>query len=75
METKGAKILKNAKTHWISMLSFARCVMVEHKILLMKMAIDGLTNDKAKTNFDLFVMCKFYWGLLPFSHCYNQSTT
>jgi hypothetical protein len=75
MEFKGAKILRNAKAQQISMLPFVRCVMVEHRILLMKMAIDGPTNDKEKANFDLFMMCKFYWGLLPFSHCYNQSTT
>ncbi len=53
METKGARILKNVKTHWISMLSFAQCVMAEYKSLLVKMALDAPTNDKAKTNFDL----------------------
>ncbi len=53
METKGAKILKNVKTHWISMLSPTWCVMVEYRILLMKMALDGPTNDKAKENFKL----------------------
>ncbi len=54
METKGAKILKNVEIHWISMLSFAQCVMVEYKILLMKMALDDPTNEKTKANFDLF---------------------
>ncbi len=49
METKGAKILKNV----ISMLSLAWCVMVKYKTLLMKMALDGPTNDKAKANFEL----------------------
>jgi hypothetical protein len=50
METKGAKILKNFKTCWISMYSLVLCVMVECKTLLMKMAIDGPTNDKANVN-------------------------
>jgi len=39
------------------------------------MAIDGTTNDKAKQIFDLFVMCRFYCGLLPFPHCWNQFAT
>jgi hypothetical protein len=46
METKGAKNLK--------MLSSTKGVMAKYKTLLMKMAIDGPTNDKAKANFDLF---------------------
>jgi hypothetical protein len=29
METKGAKIFKNVKTHWIFILSFVGCVMPE----------------------------------------------
>jgi hypothetical protein len=35
------------------MLSLAQCVMAEYKTLLMNMAFDAPTNDKAKTNFDL----------------------
>jgi len=54
METNRAKILKNVKTHWIYMLSLAQCVMVEYKILLMKMALDDPINEKTKANFDLF---------------------
>jgi hypothetical protein len=53
METKGAKILKNVKTCWKFMLSFARRVMAKYKTLLMKMVLDGPTNEKAKVNFDL----------------------
>jgi hypothetical protein len=45
METKGAKILKNIKTCWRSMLFFARCVMAKYKILLMKMTFDAPIND------------------------------
>ncbi len=45
METKGAKILKNVKACWISMLFFARCVTAKYKILLMKMTFDVPIND------------------------------
>ncbi len=53
METIEAKILKNVITRWINMLSLAKHVMVEYKTLLMKMAIDNPSNEKAKANFDL----------------------
>ncbi len=53
METNGAKILKNLKTRWIFMMSHIRRLMVKYRTLLMKMALDAPTNDKAKTNFDL----------------------
>jgi hypothetical protein len=53
METNGAKILKNLKTRWIFMMSHIRHLMVKYRTLLMKMALDAPTNDKAKTNFDL----------------------
>lgn len=56
METKGAKNLK--------MLSSTKGVMVKYKTLLMKMAIDGPTNDKAKANFDLFCNVKFLLGFV-----------
>jgi len=55
------------------MLSLAQCVMVEYKILLMKMALDDPTNEKTKANFDLFMMCNFYWGLLLFSYCCSHN--
>ncbi len=51
---KWAKILKNVKIHQIFMLSLVQRVMVEYKTLLMKMAFDGPTNDKAKANFESF---------------------
>lgn len=70
METKGVKILKNVKTHWISMLTLAQCVMPKYN-LLMKIPIDVPTNDKAKEKFDLLCDVKFDWGLLPLFHCCN----
>jgi hypothetical protein len=40
-----AKILKNIKTQWISMLSPIKHVMVEYMTLLMEMAIDSPSNE------------------------------
>jgi hypothetical protein len=54
METKGVKILKNVTTCWIFMLFPIWHVMMEYNTLLMKIAIDGLTNDKTKEKFDSF---------------------
>jgi hypothetical protein len=45
------------------MLSLAH-VMVEHKTLLMKMALDDPTNEKAKANFDLFCYVQILLGLV-----------
>jgi hypothetical protein len=55
MKMKGARILKNVKTSWIFMLSFVWHIMVEDKTLLMKMAINNPTSNKAKMNFDFFL--------------------
>jgi hypothetical protein len=65
--TKLAKILKNVKTRWISMLFLVQRVMVEYKTLLIMMTLDVPTNDKAKTNFDLLYDVQ---GLLPLCCCY-----
>ncbi len=69
MEIKKAKILKNVKTQWISMLSLAKHVMEKYKTLSIKMAIDSLSNEKPKANFDFLcdvqVMLEFT-AILPF---------
>jgi hypothetical protein len=58
-------ILKNVKTQWISKLSLVKHVMAENMTLLMKITINNLNNEKAKTKFDLkIMMCKACWGLL-----------
>jgi hypothetical protein len=44
MATKGNKILRNVKTRWILILSATKRVMVEYKSMLVKMALDNLTN-------------------------------
>jgi hypothetical protein len=38
--------------------------MVEYKILLMKMALDDPTNEKAKVNCDLFCDVQILLGLV-----------
>ncbi len=58
-------ILKNVKTWCISMLSLVKHVVVEYLTLLMKITINNLNDEKAKTKFDLkIMMCKACWGLL-----------
>jgi hypothetical protein len=47
------------------MLSPVKHVMVEYLTLLMKITINNLNNEKAKTKFDLkIMMCKACSGLL-----------
>jgi hypothetical protein len=50
MQKKGNKIIWNVKTKWISMLGFAKNVMVEYMTLLVKMALDSPTNQQVKLN-------------------------
>jgi hypothetical protein len=45
------------------MLSPAWCVLAKYKTLLRKMALDGLTNDKAKANFELLFYVQLLLGL------------
>jgi hypothetical protein len=46
------------------MLSFAQCVIIDYRTLLMKnMAHDGHTNDKAKANFKLLCNVQILLGL------------
>jgi hypothetical protein len=52
LEIKGNKILRNVKTRWISMLSLAKRLMVEYRTFLVKMALDNLTNQQAKQNYE-----------------------
>jgi hypothetical protein len=42
--------------------------MAEYKTLLMKMAFDAPINDKAKINFDFFLLCG------DFVRAYNHSS-
>lgn len=41
MQTKGNKIQRNIKTHWISMLSPAQRLINEYKTLIIKIAEDA----------------------------------
>jgi hypothetical protein len=74
MEMKKAKIFKNVKTRWIHMLSPTKRVMVEYKTLLMKMAINNPSNEKAKVKFDLSdvqIMLGFFAILLLLNSIHN----
>jgi hypothetical protein len=53
------------------MLSPIKHVMVEYMTLLMEMAIDNPSNEKAKVNFDLLCVMQIMLGLdaiLPLLH-------
>jgi len=70
METKRNKILCNIMTQWIFMLNLAKKVMVEYKTLLVKMAMDQITNQQAKFNYmNICVTYKFYLCLHAFFPC------
>jgi hypothetical protein len=58
METKGAKILKDVKTQWISMLSLVKHDMAKYKTLFMKWPLTTLAMEKQKKTLTSFVMCK-----------------
>jgi hypothetical protein len=48
METKGLKLLKNVKTHWISYIAPLRRLISEYKSIMAKMYVDR--NDKKSGN-------------------------
>ncbi len=58
------------------MFSPTKHVMAEYRTLLIKMAIDNLSNEKAKTNFDLLCDVQVMLGfvaILILLHFYSQS--
>ncbi len=63
MATKGNKIIQNVKTRWILMLNFTKIIMVEYKTLLVKMALDNITNQQVMLNYehlcDLHILFRF----------------
>jgi hypothetical protein len=72
MKAKGNKLSKNIKTKWISMLDPTKQVMVEYCILVMKMALDYLSN-----NFKMLCDIKVLYELeilLPMLELVNNHT-
>jgi hypothetical protein len=63
MATKGNKKKFNVKIRWISMLNPTNKVMENYKTLLMKMALDSLTNHQIMLNYehlcDLHILLEF----------------
>jgi hypothetical protein len=49
VETKGLRMLRNVKTHWISLLEPLRRVMGEYKTLIVKMCKDAAIKEPALT--------------------------
>lgn len=52
VDTKGNKILKNIKMHWISTFSLTKWIFLEYKTLLAKMLGNAYEISQAWINFD-----------------------
>jgi len=63
LETKGLKLLKNVKTHWISMLSPLKRILAHYKSLVVKMHSDCEKNKSACDNFELLCDLDVILGL------------
>jgi hypothetical protein len=53
LECKHNKIIKNIKTHYISMLTPSKRILSEYKALVVKMVKDNVIVDTTKTNYEL----------------------
>jgi hypothetical protein len=55
-------------------IKFSKCVLVEHKTLIIKMSQDNLSNVQARLNIDFFcdihTLLALYY-LLPLLECIN----
>jgi len=78
MKAKGNKLLKNIKTKWISMLDPTKEVMVEYCTLVVKMALDYLSNNSINlVNFKMLFGIKVLYELgilLPMLESVNNHT-
>lgn len=78
MKAKGNKLLKNIKTKWISMLDPTKEVMVEYCTLIVKMALDYLSNNSINlVNFKMLFGIKVLYELgilLPMLESVNNHT-
>jgi hypothetical protein len=63
LETKGLKLLRNAKTHWISMLRLLKRVLAQDKSLVVKMHFDCVKSKYAHDNFELLGDLNLILGL------------
>jgi hypothetical protein len=63
LETKGLKLLRNVKTHWISMLSLLKCVLARYKSLVVKMHYDCVKSKYVHDNFELLCDLDLILGL------------
>jgi len=63
LETKGLKLLRNVKTHWISMLSLLKHVLAKCKSLVVKMHSDCEKIKSTHDNFELLCDLDLILGL------------
>jgi hypothetical protein len=72
LDTKSNKLLKNVKTHWISMLSPTKRVYAKFCPLIVKMHAESARNDQALKNLNTMCDVKLILGLpyiLPLLEC------
>jgi hypothetical protein len=78
LKTKGNKLSKNIKMKWISMLDPTKEVMVEYCTLVVKMALDYLSNNFINlVNFKMLFNIKVLYELeilLPILESVNNHT-
>jgi len=63
LKTKGLKLLRNVKIHWISMLSPLKRLLAHYKSLVVKMHFDCEKNKSVYGNFELFCDLDVILGL------------
>jgi hypothetical protein len=59
---KGNKVLKNVKTHWISMLSPTNYIYYEYKLFIVKMHTKSAKSDATTKNLVFYAMWNSFYG-------------
>jgi hypothetical protein len=63
LEIERLKLLRNVKTHWVSMLNLLKCVLAQCKYLVVKMHSDCEKNKSTHDNFELLCDLDLILGL------------
>lgn len=68
VKTKGLEIFRNFNMQWMSMLEPLKCVLVEYKILIIKMSQKNSSIIKTRLNIIFFVMFSHDWPCIACCH-------
>jgi hypothetical protein len=68
MEAKGLKLLKNVNTRWASLIEPLRRILQECRVLLAKMKVDNISQEKSAQVKCLFIFFLFFaiWFMFVF---------